>query len=138
MSADSNLNVGSSLFARLLFDVMIPPEPAAAIRSQGYDVLGAGKLPTEVFRDDQRLLEVATEQRRVLITCNYSDQQSNFVLIHEEWQAQRREHAGTLLCPQSQISSRYRRREARDRLPRFLNEHTWSDLYNRLFWLPLK
>ena len=125
-----------ALFARLLFDVMIPAELAEALRAQGYDGTEARTLPLEVQRDDRAILEVAAQQRRVVVTCNYSDPQSNFCLIHEEWQTQGREHAGIILIPQYQISSQLRRWEVRDRLLSFLNHHTWDELYNRLRWLP--
>ena len=125
-----------TLFARLLSDVMIPAEIAEAIRAQGYDMTEARTLPLDVQQDDRALLEEATKQRRVVLTCNYSDPQSNFCLMHEEWQAQGKEHAGIVLIPQVQISNRLRRWEVRDRLLVFLNQRTWDALYNHLWWLP--
>lgn len=38
----------TSLFARLLCDVMIPAELSEAIRLQGYEVLEARTLPMEI------------------------------------------------------------------------------------------
>ena len=67
-------------------DIMIPPEISEALKSQGYDVLEARELPSEIYQDDRLLLEEAARQGRVLVTCNYSDPQSNFIIIHEEWQ----------------------------------------------------
>jgi len=96
----------------------------------------ARTLPLDVQQDDRALLEEATKQRRVVLTCNYSDPQSNFCLMHEEWQAQGKEHAGIVLIPQVQISNRLRRWEVRDRLLVFLNQRTWDALYNHLWWLP--
>lgn len=127
---------GATLFARLLFDVMVPAELAQAIRAQGYNVAEARALPLDVQQDDRALLEEATRQRRVLVTCNYSDPRSNFCLIHEEWQAQGKEHAGIILVPQFQISSRLQRWEVRDRLLDLLNQCTGEELYNQLWWLP--
>jgi hypothetical protein len=98
----------TTLFARLLCDVMIPAEVAMAIRTQGYDVVEARTFPVEI------------QQQRVVITCNYSDQQSNFCLIHAEWQAQGKDHCGIVLIPQYQLSNRLRRWEVRDRLLSFL------------------
>ena len=75
---------------------------------------------------------------RTAITCNYSDPASNFCVIHEEWQSQGKKHAGIILIPQFQISSRLRRWDVRDRLLNFLNQHTAEDLHNQLWWLPQK
>ena len=72
----------NSLFARLLFDVMLPARLAEAIRIQGFDVVEARALPIEVQRDDNALLQEATHQQRVLVTCNYRDPRSNFCTIH--------------------------------------------------------
>jgi hypothetical protein len=76
-----------TLFARLLCDVMIPAELSAAIRAQGYDVTEARTFPSELQQDDRAILAAAAQQRRIVMTCNYSDPQSNFCLIHEEWRA---------------------------------------------------
>ena len=134
MSADRPSS--GTLFARLLCDVMIPAEVSAAIRSQGYDVIEARNLPVEVQQNDRAILAVAARQGCVVITCNYSDPQSNFCLIHEEWRKERRLHSDIILVPQSQISSRLRRWEVRDRLLSFLNRHTADELDNDLWWLP--
>jgi hypothetical protein len=134
MSEGAHLN--DTLFARLLFDVMTPAELAEAVRAQGYDVAEARNFPLEVQRDDRALLEEAAQQRRAVVTCNYSDPQSNFCLIHEEWQEQGKEHSGIIFVPQFQISNRLRRWEVRDRLLNFLNQHMWDELYNNLWWLP--
>jgi hypothetical protein len=124
------------LFARMLCDVMIPAEFSEAIRLQGYDVLEARHLPIEVQQDDWAILAEAAQQQRAVVTCNYSDPASNFCLIHEEWQHRGEEHAGIILIPQFQISSRLRRWEVRDRLLDFLNQHTAEELHNQLWWLP--
>jgi hypothetical protein len=125
-----------ALFVRLLCDVMIPAELAEALRAQGYDVAEARLLPLEVQQNDQALLEEATRQQRAVVTCNYSDPQSNFCVIHEQWQTQDKEHAGIILVPQHQISSRSHRWEVRDRLLKFLNWYPADELCNQLWWLP--
>jgi len=123
-------------FARLMMDIMIPPEISEALRGQGYDVLEARELPPKIYQDDRLLLEEATKQGRVLVTCNYSDPQSNFILIHEEWQREGKEHAGIILVPQFQISHRMRRWKVRDRLVKFLNRVSAKELRNQILWLP--
>ncbi len=124
------------IFARLLCDIMIPPEFSAAIRAQGYDVIEARSLPVEIQQDDWAILDEAARQQRLVITCNYSDPASNFCLIHAKWLKQSKTHFGIVLIPQFQISSRLRRWEARDRLLHFLNQHTAEELRNQLLWLP--
>jgi hypothetical protein len=48
-------------FAKLMMDIMIPPEISEALRGQGYDVLEARELPPEIYQDDRLLLEEATK-----------------------------------------------------------------------------
>jgi hypothetical protein len=107
MSKD--LHEEESLFVRLLCDVMIPAELSEALRAQGYDVAEARLLPPEVQQNDDALLAVARKEGRTIVTCNYSDPQSNFCIIHTEWRSQGKEHAGIILVPQHHVSSRLRR-----------------------------
>lgn len=128
--------VDDQLFARLLFDIMIPAQFAEAIDSQGYDIVEARTLPVEIQRDDRLLLEEAARRNRLLVTCNYSDPNSNFNLIHEEWESRGKQHAGIIFIYQYHLSNRIGRWEVRDRLLKFLNQHTADDLLNRIWWLP--
>jgi predicted nuclease of predicted toxin-antitoxin system len=127
---------GERLFARLLCDMMMPAELAEALRAQGYEVAEARLLPAEVQQDDDALLQEAVRQGCLLLTCNYSDPQSNFCLIHDRWRTEGKKHQGIILVPQHHISSRLRRWDVRDRLLRFLNRHTWDELCNQIWWLP--
>ena len=124
------------LFVRLLCDVMIPAELSEALRAQGYDVAEARLLPIQTQQDDEALLVEATRQGRTVVTCNYSDPSSNFCIIHEQWQSQGRQHAGIILVPQHQVSSRSRRWEVRDRVLKLLNRYPADELRNQLCWLP--
>jgi hypothetical protein len=90
----------------------------------------------EVQQDDDALLKEATRQERTVVTCNYSDPRSNFCVIHERWRSQGKEHAGILLVPQHQVSSRSLRWEVRDRMLKFLNCYAADELRNQLWWLP--
>jgi hypothetical protein len=81
-----------SLFARLLCDVMIPAELSEGLRAHGYDVAEARMLSLEVQQDDQALLEHATREGRVVVTCNYSDPQS--FTRRGGPKARRRDHPG--------------------------------------------
>jgi len=134
MSED--LPAEESLFARLLCDVMIPAELSEALRARGYDVAEARLRSLDVQQDDEALLEQAAHQGRAVLTCNYSDPQSNFCIIHEEWRAHGKEHAGIILVPQHHVSSHSRRWEVRDRLLKFLNRYPADELRNELRWLP--
>jgi hypothetical protein len=115
---------------------MIPAELSAAIRAQGYEVIEARALAVKVQQDDRAILAEAARQRSIVVTCNYSDPQSNFCLIHEEWRSQGKSHSGIVLVPQAQISNHLRRWDVRDRLLNFLNQHTADELSNQLWWLP--
>ena len=127
--------LNSGLFARLLFDIMLPADLAESLRIHGYDVAEARALPLEVQRDDGALLIEAAGLQRLVVTCNYHDPHSNFCSLHEEWQAQSMEHSGILLVPQFQISNRFLRWQVRDRMLTFLNQHTWDELHNQIWWL---
>jgi hypothetical protein len=124
------------LFVRLLCDVMIPAELSEVIRVQGYDVAEARLLALDIQQDDEALLEEAARQGRAVVTCNYSDPRSNFCVIHERWQADGKPHAGIILVPHHQVSSRSQRWDVRDRLLRFLNWYPADELRNQLWWLP--
>ena len=95
------MNDSAQLFARLLCDVMVPAEISAAVRARGYDVAEARALAIEIQQDDWAILAEAARQRRVVVTCNYSDPNSNFCLIHERWRAAGKEHAGIIRYPTS-------------------------------------
>jgi hypothetical protein len=129
-------DLGEALFARLLCDVMIPAELSEALRAQGYDVAEARLLSLDVQQDDDAILEHASREGRAVVTCNYSDPQSNFCVIHDQWQSRGKEHAGIILVPQHHVSSRSRRWEVRDRLLRLLNRYPADELHNELKWLP--
>ncbi|MBI4673456.1 MAG: DUF5615 family PIN-like protein [Chloroflexi bacterium] len=125
-----------AIFARLLFDVMLPAELADALRANGYDVLETRTLRPEIQQDDVALLTFAHKERRVLVTCNYSDPKSNFVTIHRTWRKKAKSHSGIILVPQFQISSHSKRWQVRDRLLDLLNQYTWDELKDQLVWLP--
>lgn len=127
-------NLEKALFVRLLFDIMIPAELASSIRDSGYDVAEARKLPKDIYGNDERLLKVAVTERRALFTCNFSDPFHNFCLIDAAWKLQGKQHAGIILCPQTDIS--LRRWEVWRRLLQLLDTYSWDELYNRLIWLP--
>jgi hypothetical protein len=65
---------------------------ATALRTQ-HDVRAADEEHELDGWDDERLLELATEEDRIMVTFNVGD----FARITVEWAAARRSHAGCLL-----------------------------------------
>ncbi len=65
---------------------------ATALREQ-HDVRAADQERELDGSDDEALLALATEQRRIMATCNVQD----FALITTEWAAAGKSHAGCLL-----------------------------------------
>jgi hypothetical protein len=115
---------------------MFSAEFARSISEQGFDVMEARHFPREIQENDHALLEKATQERRVLITCNCHDPKGNFCVIHEEWLRNGKSHYGIVLVPQFRLDSYYHRWAIRRRLLNFLNSHTWDELQNQLLWLP--
>lgn len=132
--ADAYLNNG--LFAKLLFDCMFSAALAQSVREQGFDVAEARHFPLKVQQDDYALLEKAAEERRVMITCNYRDRNSNFCVIHKEWLNSGRTHFGIILVSQFRLDNYYTRWSIRRRLLDFFNSRSWDELQNQLLWLP--
>jgi len=128
-----------TFFAQLLCDIMIPAEFSAAIRAQGYDVAEARALPVEVQQDDRAILAEAARQLRAVITCNYSDPNSNFYLIqsHSPGVAHsahgaRGIHSHTPSSDQQSLAALGGARPASQ-----LTESTHADEFsNQVWWLP--
>jgi len=76
---------------KLLLDEQYSPEIAAQLRSAGHDVVSVQDLGLTGLADE-RLLETALEQERVLVTNDVRD----FASLAAEWAAQGREHHGLL------------------------------------------
>lgn len=68
----------------------------ALIRS-GHDVRALDQEPELERLPDSRVLELATAERRVLVTANIRD----FEPILREWAGESRPHAGVILVPPS-------------------------------------
>lgn len=63
------------------------------LRNQGHDVRGASGEPGLEGLDDEPLLALAAQERRILITRNSRD----FAPICRAWAESRRQHAGVIL-----------------------------------------
>jgi hypothetical protein len=118
----------------LLGDVMIPRALFEALKREGYDAELAVDIAPSLVMDDEALLEFATQQGRVLFTCNYADPRHNFIDIDARWQQEGRSHAGILLCPKPRLD--HRLWEVRDRLRELLERYSPDDMRNLLMWLP--
>lgn len=79
---------------RLLLDANLSPRGVGGpLTEAGHDVLALAADPTFEGLDDQHVLELATEQERILITRNSRD----FAPIAREWSEAQRSHAGIIL-----------------------------------------
>jgi Domain of unknown function (DUF5615) len=63
---------------------------ATALRNDGHDVRAADEERTLDGWEDERLLALAAEERRIMVTFNARD----FARIAQEWAGEGRRHAG--------------------------------------------
>ena len=116
---------------RLLLDAHFDPAVARTPKERGHDVVAAVDLGPEVYQaSDAELLEFAAAESRALVTRNVRD----FVLLHAEWLAQERSHAGIILVHTRTIPQGERGAEIRA-LERLLRERPAVDLADSLIWL---
>jgi predicted nuclease of predicted toxin-antitoxin system len=66
---------------------------ARALRERGHDVRAANEEPQLDAWEDEALLDLATAERRIMITFNVKD----FPRIAVEWAAAGKHHAGCLI-----------------------------------------
>lgn len=83
--------------ARLLLDEMLGPQLADALRARGLDVYGVVEKPDLRGLSDELVLDVASSEQRVLVTCNVAD----FTQLDHQWRADSRVHAGVVLVASS-------------------------------------
>ncbi len=84
---------------RLYLDEMIPVVLAAVLCQYGYDVLTA-KEANMCGKSDEDQLAFAVSNRRAIITFNIKD----FVLLHQSWLSEGKEHFGIIVSPEMRIS----------------------------------
>lgn len=79
---------------RLLLDANLSPRGVGEpLTKAGHDVLALAADPAFEGLDDEHVLELATEQHRILITRNSRD----FAPIARKWAEAQRSHAGMIL-----------------------------------------
>ena len=83
--------------ARLLLDEMLGPRLADALRDRGLDVYGVVERPDLPGLPDELVLDLASSEQRVLVTCNVPD----FLQLDHQWRADARLHAGVVLVASS-------------------------------------
>ena len=83
--------------ARLLLDEMLGPKLADALRDRGLDVYGVVEKPDLRGLPDELVLDLASREQRVLVTCNVPD----FLQLDHQWRADARVHAGLVLVASS-------------------------------------
>ena len=88
------------------------------LRARGVDVLTAAEAGT-INRPDEDQLEFAASKARALYTYNVAD----YCLLHQNWMAEGRFHAGIVVCPQQ----RYVVGEEPRRLARLISELHGAD-----------
>jgi hypothetical protein len=71
---------------------MLPPALAVALRDRGFDVETVAERRDLVGAPDETVLEVATSERRIVVTRNIVD----FVPLSQQWAAAGRQHAGVV------------------------------------------
>lgn len=84
---------------RLYLDEMIPAGLAVVLREYGYDVLSA-KEANMFGKSDEEQLGFAVSNGRAIVTFNIKD----FVLLHQSWLSEGKEHFGIIVSPEIRIS----------------------------------
>ncbi len=75
---------------RVLLDEMLSPAVAEQLRKRGLDTVAVLERGELIGMPDEDLLDVATSEKRLLVTFNISD----FAVIARTWRADARTHAG--------------------------------------------
>ncbi len=77
----------------------LSPRLAEQLRNYGFDVTGTQEAGLLAESDSEQLARAATEQRAI-VTFNFSD----FVVLHEQYIAEGREHWGIVLSTAEDFS----------------------------------
>lgn len=110
---------------RLYLDEDIHAELANALRKRGYDVLHAQEKMKKGLTDEEQL-SLAVNEGRCLLTFNVKD----FVLLHNKWIKDGKNHHGILVSKQLSFNETLRR------VLNFINTRNAKSLKNKLEFLP--
>lgn len=87
---------------RALLDEQLSPQIAVLLCQAGHDVVAVADRDDLAGRSDRTILEVASRERRAVVTNNIKD----FRPLAAEWLAQGRTHGGLVLLPSSRTRTR--------------------------------
>ena len=87
---------------RALLDEQLSPQIATLLRERGYDVVAVADRTELIGSSDRVLLEVASGERRAVITNNVKD----FRPLAAERLARGQTHGGLILLPSSRTRTR--------------------------------
>ena len=104
---------------RALLDEQFSPQIAALLREPGYDVVAVADRTELIGSSDRVLLEVASDERRAVITNNVKD----FRPLAAERLARGQTHGGLILLPSSRARTRAAVEHLADAIERVLRNH---------------
>lgn len=78
---------------KLLLDEMIGPRVARELRGRGHDVVAVAERTDLRALPDDAVLDVASEEARVLVTLNIGD----FARLHQQLLSEGRQHCGLVM-----------------------------------------
>ena len=104
---------------RALLDEQLSPQIAALLRRRGYDVVAVTDRTELIGSSDRVLLEVASDERRALITNNVKD----FRPLAAGRLARGQTHGGLILVPSSRARRRASVEHLADAIERVLRDH---------------
>lgn len=104
---------------RALLDEQLSPQIAVLLRQRGYDVVAVADRPDLVGRSDRIVLDVASAERRAVVTNNIKD----FRPLAAEWLARGRAHGGLILLRSSRTRTRTAVAALADAIESVLRDH---------------
>ena len=104
---------------RALLDEQLSPQIATLLRERGYDVVAVADRTELIGSSDRVLLEVASGERRAVITNNVKD----FRPLAAERLARGQTHGGLILLPSSRTRTRAPVERLADAIESVLRSH---------------
>jgi predicted nuclease of predicted toxin-antitoxin system len=104
---------------KALLDEQLSPQIAALLRERGYDVVAVADRTELIGGSDRLLLEIASGERRAMITNNVKD----FRPLAAELLARGQTHAGLILLPSSRARTRSSVEHLADAIEGVLRDH---------------